>query len=211
QSLASSGDRSTASNTLAGTPEYMSPEECEGLRALDARADIYSLGVILYEMACGKPPFWGAPNEVRQAHIGRRPTPPSQLADVRADLEELILRCLAKDRERRFPNANALKDALETIAKHEAGATSRAGSSKAPAAAAAKATERRPMAVLLFESTSDVGAIQSVIGAVGGQLAHFAGGRVVAIFAGAVAENPAHRALPAPNRITIDGPAPPPL
>jgi tetratricopeptide (TPR) repeat protein/tRNA A-37 threonylcarbamoyl transferase component Bud32 len=202
QSLTAPGDRSKASNTLAGTAEYMSPEECEGLQTLDARADIYSLGVILYEMACCKPPFWGPANEVRQAHIGRRPTPPSQLAEVRPDLEEIILRCLAKDRERRLPDADALKGALEAIAKNDAAAPSPAVTSKAPVAAAAKASERRPMAVLFFESTSDVGAIQSVLSAVGGQLAHFASNRVAAVFEGAVAENPAERALRAADRLT---------
>ncbi|MCC6552949.1 MAG: serine/threonine protein kinase, partial [Polyangiaceae bacterium] len=95
-----------------GTTEYMSPEQCDGRPALDARADVYALGVLFYEMLAGRPPVWGAPPAVRESHRTRRPVPPSTLARVAPPVEDVVLRCLAKRPEDRFESARALHDAL---------------------------------------------------------------------------------------------------
>jgi hypothetical protein len=96
----------------AGTPEYMAPEQCEG-GALDVRTDVYAAGVVLYELLAGRAPFLGAPGEVKQAHLGLRPQRPSRLRGqpVPEALEEVALRCLAKEPERRFASAAQLRAA----------------------------------------------------------------------------------------------------
>jgi eukaryotic-like serine/threonine-protein kinase len=88
----------TRTGIIIGTPLYMSPEQCMGSKEIDARADIYSLGVILYEMVCGRRPFESdAVFVVINMHINDRPVPPqSHRPDVPDELQSLILRALAK-------------------------------------------------------------------------------------------------------------------
>jgi serine/threonine-protein kinase len=82
-----------------GTPAYMSPEQCRGTREIDHRTDIYALGVILYEMVCGRPPFVSEGfGEMVHLHISAPPPPPRTIdASIPEDLERLILWCLAKE------------------------------------------------------------------------------------------------------------------
>src|SRR6516162_943994 len=98
--------RLTQHGTLSGTPLFMSPEQARGQDDLDARSDIYSLGAVAYTLLTGRPPFESTnPFEVMIAHVRDDVVPPSELrADVPADLEQVILRCLAKTPEDRFPN-----------------------------------------------------------------------------------------------------------
>jgi serine/threonine-protein kinase len=80
---------------MMGTPAYMAPEQCRGLSDLDDRADVYSLGIILYEMVCGKTPFVGDQGELIAAHIYRAAPPlPPDLPG--AELNDLVQRMLAK-------------------------------------------------------------------------------------------------------------------
>ena len=106
----------TAMGVVMGTPTYMSPEQVAG-RVLDHRTDIFSLGVILYEMASGRRPFEGASSaELASAILRDTPRP---LSEFRADLPEelgmLIQRCLDKDPQDRFPSARDLRDALRGV------------------------------------------------------------------------------------------------
>jgi len=95
-----------------GTPEYVSPEQAEGAQ-VDQRSDIYSIGVILYEMLTGDPPFCCKDDSLSQAdilrmHLGSAPRPPSEINDeIKPELEAIILRALEKRPEDRFPTALA--------------------------------------------------------------------------------------------------------
>jgi TolB-like protein/Tfp pilus assembly protein PilF/tRNA A-37 threonylcarbamoyl transferase component Bud32 len=106
----------TGAGVMIGTPEYMSPEQVEGKEA-DERSDLYALGVILYEMVAGRVPFEGdTPLSVAVKHKSEIPKDPRELnAQLPQDLSHLILRCLEKDKEKRFPSAAAVYSELEKI------------------------------------------------------------------------------------------------
>ena len=88
--LARRTSETRAARGFAGTAEYTSPEQCEERAELDARADLYAIGVMLFEMLTGRPPFIGAPNDVRQSHAGLRPPRPSSFAPVPAIEADVI-------------------------------------------------------------------------------------------------------------------------
>ena len=106
----------TAMGVVMGTPAYMSPEQVAG-RVLDHRTDIFSLGVILYEMASGRRPFEGASSaELASAILRDTPRPLSELrADLPEELGLLIQSCLEKDPQDRFPSARDVRDALRGV------------------------------------------------------------------------------------------------
>lgn len=110
--------RLTQAGSIFGSPLYMSPEQCKG-DELDQRSDIYSLGCMLYEMLTGIPPYQGQ-NVMHTfaMHIYEQPRAFNELADMPAinpQLEAIVMRCLAKDRQDRFQNGVELKQALASI------------------------------------------------------------------------------------------------
>src|SRR5262249_8506021 len=106
--------RLTQDGVISGTPYFMSPEQARGRDDIDIRTDIYSLGAVGYALLTAHPPFEGkSPLDVLVAHIHDDLAPPStHQADVPADLEQVILRCLAKRPEDRFPDAESLEQSL---------------------------------------------------------------------------------------------------
>ncbi len=109
----------TQSGAVVGTAKYLSPEQVNG-DAVDGRADIYALGVVLYEMLCGRPPFVGETDvAVALQHASAAPLSPRQLRPgIPRPLEGVVLRCLAKSPNDRYPNAAALQSALLAIDVH---------------------------------------------------------------------------------------------
>ena len=127
-----------------GKPRYSSPEQAGRLRSgehLDPRSDLYTLGLILYEMLTGVLPFHAdTAFGYLSLHLTEAPEPPSKRRPdlkIPEELERVILRCLEKDRERRFPDARALAAAIERALDSRAGAAAPAAmrSPKRPAAA----------------------------------------------------------------------------
>ena len=106
----------TPSGALIGTPRYMSPEQVRGGR-VDARSDIYAVGIILYESLLGTPPF--VTGDIAYQHVNVPPTPPREVnAAVPEEVEAIILRCLQKDPAPRFPSAKELGAAVEGVLFH---------------------------------------------------------------------------------------------
>ena len=113
----------TAAGTFLGTVQYMSPEQCRGSGDLDVRTDVYSLGVVLYELLCGRPPYELASVPLLQAARIVQETPPSRPSTtargLRGDLETIVLTALEKDRVRRYQSAGAFSDDLHRYLRHE--------------------------------------------------------------------------------------------
>jgi serine/threonine-protein kinase len=103
----------TAVGTVVGTPTYMAPEQCLG-DPVDPRTDVYALGVMLYELLTGKPPFVdAAPQRVLAMHIHKPPRPPSvAVPGLPKPLEAVVLKALAKRPAERHPSASALYEEL---------------------------------------------------------------------------------------------------
>jgi eukaryotic-like serine/threonine-protein kinase len=121
------------SSVLVGTPAYMSPEQCRG-EVLDGRSDIYSCGVMLYELATGKMPFDApTPVEMLQKQIYEKPLEPSRVAPgVDPRLEAIILKALAKDAAKRQESMRELRRDLRGVLGGEGGASSLPSPSTTP-------------------------------------------------------------------------------
>jgi serine/threonine-protein kinase len=114
-SVEDTGKRLTRTGMIFGTPEYMSPEQAQGNQP-DHRVDIYAIGVIMYEMLTGAVPFKADTfMGILTKHIFEQPAPPSQVSpdvQIPAEVEEIVLRAMAKDREDRFQSMTEMAAAL---------------------------------------------------------------------------------------------------
>ncbi|MEE8061580.1 MAG: protein kinase [Gemmatimonadales bacterium] len=115
----------TTAGMALGTPTYMAPEQAAADPDIDHRADIYSVGVVGYELLTGRPPFWGMPpQQILAAHVT---TPPEPLSLSREEcprpLQDLVMKCLAKLPSDRWQTADELLAAIESVATPSGGLT----------------------------------------------------------------------------------------
>jgi serine/threonine-protein kinase len=119
EAQAEESETNLTGTNLIGSPAYMSPEQCQGA-AIDARSDIYSLGIVLYEMLTGATPFGKlAPPAMMMHHVGTQPAFPSELrGEISGAIETVLMKALAKDREARFATAAEFAEQLREAFDH---------------------------------------------------------------------------------------------
>jgi eukaryotic-like serine/threonine-protein kinase len=139
------GTRLTATGQMIGTPLYMAPEQAR-LDAVDHRADLFALGVIVYQMLAGMTPFTGSPVDVALANMGKDPPSIAERAAVDADplLERFTRKLMAREVERRFASARAALTALELIERDPVAASQALGGTDAAKAASVVALPPPP-------------------------------------------------------------------
>lgn len=185
-----------------GTVEYMSPEQCTSGAAIDGRSDVYALGVLLYEVVFGHPPFVGRDEEVREAHrSGRVP-----LMDKRGAMSRLILACLAKSPEDRPASVEVLRE----VFRHASDPTARGVEPQVvraplPPEAAWAADRYESVATLFFQSARTVDGLLGVLQSEGGQIVDLREDRRVVAFRAVERENPALVALRTAERLLRKG------
>jgi tRNA A-37 threonylcarbamoyl transferase component Bud32 len=156
----------TGTGLMMGTPYYMSPEQCRSASAADARSDIYSLGCILFQIACGRPPFvFAGVGDIVAAHLHEPPPHPHQLAPgVPPSLSALIAQMLAKHPDARPQTMAAVGQALDDIvrAMDPAGAAAPAPQPMAPTAAQPGALAAAQPALLAIAQPAPPAVIQPI-------------------------------------------------
>ncbi|WP_437736367.1 serine/threonine-protein kinase [Sorangium sp. So ce1335] len=195
----------TTLGAMLGTPEYASPER---LRAepIDARADLYAFGALLFELLTLRAPFSGDRASVAQGHLGRRPPRPGELAPVPEPVEALVLACLAKERALRPRDAASLRAALAAAGAAALGEPGEIAAAEGDDAASSSG-DRHDTVVLALEARGAEAEVRAAVARHGGHLARQRGYRFVAIFPGPK-EAAAERALLAGREIVASVGAP---
>ncbi len=173
----------TRTGTLMGTPIYMSPEQCRGTKTVDHRSDIYSLGVIFFEMMVGQPPFVSEGfGELVNMHLNvAPPAPSSQNANVSPQLDAIVLKMLAKNPDERYADMGELQTALKAsggsmfVVRGTAPASSEAVKSQPPVSVSTS----NPVLPKLRDTTFSTGVGERVDEVPGGKKGK---GKVVAVF-----------------------------
>jgi beta-lactam-binding protein with PASTA domain/predicted Ser/Thr protein kinase len=114
----SGASQMTEAGSIVGTAQYLSPEQARGA-PVDPRSDLYSLGIVLYEMLTGKVPFTGdTPVEIAMKHLSAVPDPPSEVREgIPHDLDAVVMRALAKDPDQRYASAEEMDADLARVAR----------------------------------------------------------------------------------------------
>jgi len=112
--IARASDLISTTDTM-GTPVYMSPEQCRRENVSDFRSDIYSLGISFYEMLSGHPPFQGSYQELTEAHLNHPVPRFDSSLNIPASLENIVMKCLAKDPDYRFQTSQELATSLRAL------------------------------------------------------------------------------------------------
>ena len=186
------GSMKTRTGLVIGTPTYMSPEQCEGKGHIDHRSDIYSLGVLMYELLTGRVPFPGDGfGEILVAHLTKIPEPPSALnPDIPAEIEAIVLHSIEKDRNRRFQSMSEFEQALTDPGAHYAAyrqlpgytqpaSTSNHGNQGTMILGAEQPTMRGPSAVMpsVKGPVTQAGTRVTTLSGASGEVTNVAGGR----------------------------------
>jgi eukaryotic-like serine/threonine-protein kinase len=181
------GRTTTPAGRVVGTVHYLAPEQLRTGAAIDRRTDIYAFGVIAYEALVGQPPFVGERRAIEYQHQIVRPTPLRDLRPLAAELDELVLACLAKQPEARPQSAESL---LETLAANELTQTLK-GVGRNPTTVRGA----RDRVVLAWIEGGDPIAIARAINDVHGILVRSRPGAVLAAFAAQFHDDPVAVAL----------------
>ncbi|MHA7632818.1 protein kinase domain-containing protein [Corallococcus sp. M7] len=172
-----------AAGNRAGTTVYMAPEQCLDAREAGPAADIYALGVLLFELLTGTPPFNGTPDEVREGHVSQRPPRVSERAQVPGALDAVVARCLAKEPAERYASAEELLAAFEAACAEGPSLSGVVGARDArPAQTLVTFAGARPVAVLGLRTAASVEGLAATLEPFGGVLARVAAGGYLLVF-----------------------------
>ncbi|NNB89428.1 protein kinase [Corallococcus exiguus] len=167
----------------AGTTVYMAPEQCLDAREAGPAADIYALGVLLFELITGTPPFHGTPDEVREGHVSQRPPRVSERAQVPGALDAVVARCLAKEPAERYASAEELLAAFEAACAEGPSLPGVVGARDARSAQALVTfAGARPVAVLGLRTAASVEGLAATLEPFGGVLARVSAGGYLLVF-----------------------------
>ena len=165
-------DQLTSMGTTIGTVSYMSPEQARG-QEIDARSDVFSAGVVLYEMATGQLPFQGATvATIFEGLLTKQPAAPSSIKDgVPAEFDQIVFRALEKDRELRYQGAAELRAELKRLKRaRDTGQVSAAATAATPVARTSNPVAAQPKAAPGWRKPLFIGAPLLTAALVGGFL-----------------------------------------